>query len=70
MLHCAQKLNADDIETIYEGRLEGFIMGLIEYLEENTNLKKLNHQHAREHDITISEWKKCKEILEDENMEL
>ena len=74
MLHHAQKFGLD---TNYysEGEwldewLDAWIRVIIEHLEENVDLKKIDHKHFRGLDIT-SEFKKiCEicELFENENM--
>ena len=67
MLYYEQKFGGD-IRSYSEGNLDEYIRGAIEFLEDNADLEKLNHKRVREHDITISEWKKLCECLKDENI--
>ena len=48
-----------------EGNFDEYIMGIIEHIEDNTDLEKLDHKSARSRDIPISEWKKIRNCFED-----
>ena len=67
MLYYAQKFGV--IGYYSEGNVDEYIRGIIEHLEDNTDLEKLDHKHVRERDIPINDWKKVTEILEDENLD-
>ena len=67
ILDSTQKLG-EDTKYYSEGNLDEYIRGAIEFLEDNTDLEKIDHKRVREHDITISEWKKLCECLKDENI--
>ena len=58
----------EDIRYYSEGNLDEYIKGFIEFLEDNINLKELDHKLVREYDMLISEWKKIRNCLENVNM--
>ena len=67
ILYFEQKFGGN-INYYLEGNLDEYMKGIIEALKDNADLKKLDYKHARESDITASEFKKICECLEDENM--
>ena len=62
MLYYEQKFGGD-IKQYSESNLDEYNRGLIEFLEDNTNLEKLDHKHVRERDIPMSEYKKLRNCL-------